>query len=42
MPVKLIGSTYKGKTAASGQVYVEKDGTVLLRPKDNWNPEAKR
>lgn len=40
MAVTLIGSSYKGKAAPSGQVYVNKDGTVLLRSSSNWNPEA--
>jgi len=40
MAVTLIGATYNGKKAPSGQVYVNKDGTVLLRSSSNWNPEA--
>lgn len=32
MAVKVLGSKYKNLTAPKGRVYVEKNGTILLRP----------
>jgi hypothetical protein len=37
--IKVIGGSYQGKKAPAGQVYVNKDGTILLRPSNNPTPE---
>lgn len=38
--IHVIGASHNGQQAPAGQVYVVKDGTVLLRPADNPTPES--